>query len=694
MRSKSSTSETSEIKDIIKRVIIRTQAKRRNNMPSISYRQIHLDFHTSEFIKGVGKNFSKEDFAHTLEKANVNSITCFGRCHHGWLYYPSKRFPELIHPNLENHNLLLEQIEECHKRGIRVPIYTTAQWDGRIMREHPEWLALDENGKYIDTQHVPEPHFYHTICMNSGYRQFFKNHLEDMIEVIGAKNVDGIFIDILFKVDCKCQHCVAQMKELGIDAESKSERLKYAGQMLDEFKEEITALIHEMAPNVDVFYNSSHIGPTFRNSFKDYSHLELESLPSGGWGYDYFPAISRYARMLGKEMIGMTGKFHTYWGDFHSLKNKAALEFECFSMLAMGAGCSIGDQLHPSGKLSKAAYDLIGSIYASVKKKEPYCYDVRAKAEIAVFNPEEFYPEDSYDLSLSPSLIGAVRMLQEMSYQFDIIDTKMDFSAYKVLIMPDCIYGNERLEGLLKAYLAQGGKVLGSYESCLKKDGSESIYGVRFKQVSSYYREFVLPNEKIGKDLPREEFVMYMRSLDVEVVGAKVLMDKIEPYFDRVGKKFCSHQHAPSSGKTGYPEVTMYNGIIYFSHPIFRCYRKNAAIWCKAMVKDALEILLDDKLVSHNGPSTVITALNYQEKENRKILHILHYITEKRSEDVYTIEDIIPLHNTEFKIYVGKKEIRGIRNVIRDKKIAFSREGEYVVFCIPVIEGHEMIEIK
>ena len=309
-------------------------------------------------------------------------------------------------------------------------------------------------------------------------------------------------------------------------------------------------------------------------------------------------------------------------------------------------------------------------------------------------NPEEFYPEDSYDLSISPSLIGTVRMLQELCYQFDIIDTDMDFSAYKVLILPDCIYGNDKLYKLLEDYLAQGGKVIGSYESCLKKDGSKSIYGVRYKQESPYYREFVMPNEKIGKNLPKEEFVMYLRGLDVETDGAEVLMDKIEPYFDRAGEKFCSHQHAPSSGKIGYPEVTIYQGAVYFSHPVFHCYRKNAAAWCKAMVKDALEILLEDKLVSHNGPSTILAALNHQEKEDRDILHILHYITEKRFEDIYTVEDVIPLYNTEFCIYTGDREVKSVKNVIRGEEIEFTRDGSYIRFQIPLIQGHEMIEIK
>ena len=57
---------------------------------------------------------------------------------------------------------------------------------------------------------------------------------------------------------------------------------------------------------------------------------------------------------IGQGNLGMTGKFHTSWGDFHSLKNKAALEFECFRMLSYGFAASIGDQLEPCGKLNPA----------------------------------------------------------------------------------------------------------------------------------------------------------------------------------------------------------------------------------------------------------------------------------------------------------------------------------------------------
>ena len=84
-----------------------------NRADFLPYREIHLDFHTSEEIPGIGADFDPDEFADTLVKARVNSITCFARCHHGWIYYDTDLNPERRHPHLTR-NLLKEQIEACH----------------------------------------------------------------------------------------------------------------------------------------------------------------------------------------------------------------------------------------------------------------------------------------------------------------------------------------------------------------------------------------------------------------------------------------------------------------------------------------------------------------------------------------------------------------------------------------------------
>ena len=112
------------------------------------------------------------------------------------------------------------------------------------------------------------------------------------------------------------------------------------------------------------------------------------------------------------------------------------------------------------------------------------------------------------------------------------------------------------------------------------------------------------------------------------------------------------------------------------------------------MLKDAIALCLEHKLVSHNGPSTMITALNHQEQEKRDVLHILHYITEKRSEDIFTVEDVIPLYGVEFKIYTGNKNPAAVTLVPEEAAIPFVRDGQYISFLLNKIEGHCMISIQ
>ncbi len=60
----------------------------------LRFRQIHLDFHTSEHITGIASKFDADQFADTLARASVDSVTCFARGHHGWIYYDTALNPE------------------------------------------------------------------------------------------------------------------------------------------------------------------------------------------------------------------------------------------------------------------------------------------------------------------------------------------------------------------------------------------------------------------------------------------------------------------------------------------------------------------------------------------------------------------------------------------------------------------------
>ena len=406
----------------------------------LRFRQIHLDFHTAESIPEVAADFDAEVFAKTLSDAHVDSVTCFSRCHHGWLYYDSKKFPDYVHPNLKNRNLLKEQIEACHKYDIKVPVYTTVQWDAKIAREHRDWLVIGPDGGPFKQKEFA-PGFYRNLCLNTPYVDFLKEQIEDVMECLG--HLDGLFLDILNIQPCCCPRCVAEMQEMGMDASDETARYEFAQTVMDRFKRDMTKFIHSRQPDCPVFYNEGYIGTRHRGTLDAYTHLEIESLPGGSWGYDHFPVTAKYTRILGHDFMGMTGKFHLDWGDFGSLRNQPQLEYECFKSLAYGGKCSIGDQLHPGGMLVPAAYELVGSVYSQVEEKEPWCDNVIPMAEAGVLAPQEFCRAGT-DF-MTQDLVGAVKMLTQLQVQFNVIDTLEDFSKYRLLVLPDRVPCDEVL---------------------------------------------------------------------------------------------------------------------------------------------------------------------------------------------------------------------------------------------------------
>ncbi|MFN5933771.1 MAG: beta-galactosidase, partial [Roseiflexaceae bacterium] len=151
---------------------------------SLRMRQIHMDFHTSELINGVGAQFDEEVFADVLKQAEVNSVTIFARCHHGMLYYPSKRFPERVHPHMQG-DLLGAQLRACRAANINAPIYITVQWDYHTVLHHPEWLAMDAQGNPFSVSRHGQPlfeaGFYRFLCVGSPYRDFLMESVRDLV---------------------------------------------------------------------------------------------------------------------------------------------------------------------------------------------------------------------------------------------------------------------------------------------------------------------------------------------------------------------------------------------------------------------------------------------------------------------------------------------------------------------------------
>ena len=648
------------------------------------FRQVHLDFHTSEHIEDIGKKFDKKQFQTALKKGHINSITLFSKCHHGWAYHPSKA--NEIHPHLD-FDLLGAQIQAAHEIGVKTPIYLSAGLDEKMAHRHPEWLVrnLDESTTWA--KDFTEPG-YHKMCMSSPYLDYLVKQIE---EVCKNYDADGIFLDIAGVQPCYCQNCIAEREELGLNPYDENDVLKHAEMVYKRYAEKTRAAVDKYKPNLSLFHNGGHIRQGRRDLVNYNTHLELESLPTGGWGYDHFPFSARYCQGLGVDYLGMTGKFHGSWGEFGGFKHPNALRFEVALAAANGAKCSVGDQLSPSGEMDMVTYDLIGSAYSELEEKEEWLDNVESVADIAIISPEAYVGDLSTGqmTKVDDSGSGVCRIMLEGKYLFDVIDFESDLSKYKVIILPDVIRADIDFAKRLREFCDCGGKVLATGKSALYENSNEFCLnlGAEWIKENPYKPDYFRPLEKI-KDMGDTGYIMYGNGEKIRCIGNELGIRE-NPYFNRTRAHFCSHQHTPNSCEYGGAGMTEGKDGIYIAWNIFADYAQSGELHLKQMAIFALDRLLDSaKTLKTNLPAQGIVTLMKQ--NDRLICHLLYASPVKRGNGIEVIEDILPIYNVELAIKTDKK-INKVYLAPQKEDIDFTYDDGYISVKLDKIECHQMV---
>ena len=668
-------------------------------MNRLRFRQVHLDAHTSEFIPGVGSGFDKRQWQETLQRAMVDSITCFSCCHHGWSYHPTA--VGCRHPQLTT-NLLRLQMDACHEIGVNVPIYLTAGLNNYAAAQHPEWREITADGQYAGWASGPLQPGFHKMCFNTPYLDYLVRLIEEAVTMF--PDADGVFLDIIHQGECCCPKCMADMLAGGYDPSDPSDRRLFAAGILERYFARSTAAARSRNSQMPIFHNSGHVSPAWLPKLRYFSHLELESLPTGGWGYDHFPQTAAFAALTGMDYLGMTGKFHSSWGEFGGFKHPNALRYECGAMLAVGARCSIGDQLHPTARLNESTYELIGAAYREVAAKEPWCADSQKCSEVGVLTLEGF--SDSIRALNAPGDIGAGRLLLEAQLQFDILAPSMNFDGYRLLILPDEIPVDETLRARLNSYLARGGKLLLSGDSVLREDGNGFWLDIGAKDggPGEFNPTYLWPEQALQPDFCHEPFVVYGAARQLHLTDGEELSRIVEPYFNRDYRHFSSHQHTPNrleaSGLSG---AVRKGNVVYLAHKLFGIYRQVGAVTIRQHLTKVVRQLLGEALLETSLPSLGRATLRRQPAENRLIVHLLYADRAIRggsapdnpcfADPVEVIEELLPVFGIDCSVAVGGP-VRAVRLVPEKRELPFECSAGRCRFTVPKILGHQMIAIE
>jgi len=641
-------------------------------------RQIHLDFHTGPAIPDVGAKFDARQFARAMKRAHVNSVTVFAKCHHGHLYYNTAR-PER-HPGLAKRlNLLGEQIEALHREGIGAPIYISVQCDEYAANTHPEWIAQNADGSPVRRPPGIFTPGWQILDMSSPYQEFLAEQTREILRLF--KPVDGIFFDMCWDQPSTSKWALAGMLKVNLNPESEADRAAYARKVSIDYMRRFHRMVKASSRGATVYFNGRKLDQ-LAGDISQLTHVEIEALPTGGWGYLYFPRQVRHVRTLGKPYLGQTARFHKSWADFGGLKPYAALEYETSLTMAQGAACSVGDQMHPRGVLDNAAYELIAKAYARVEAREPWLEGAVPLAQIGVLqtSAESMRIED-----------GVTQMLIQLKHQFEIIAHDADFSRHELLILPDATQLLPETVKRLGTFLRRGGAMLATGTSGLWDAGRQALpqLGIRPEGFSPFTASYVRFGEEIAAGIPDTDHVIYDRGLRVRATpGAEKLASVVEPYFERSWQRFCSHRQTPPDRISPYAAAVQRKNVGYIPFMVFDGYANHGNLACRWLVEKLLDRLLPEPLIRCKAPAMAEASVLRQGR--RTIVHVLHYCPQRRTPTLDIVEDIVPLLDVEISLMAKRKPVR-VYLAPERKPLEFSHVGGRTRVVVPRIDGHAMV---
>ena len=656
-------------------------------------RQVHLDFHTSEYIPDVGKFFDKAQWQAALQLGHVNAINIFAKGHHGWCYYPTEAGE--VHPTLER-DLLGEQIAACHEIGVRCPVYVTVGWSVLDAETHPEWIVRKKDGTpwasdpalegSPDPEAPRQPCSWYFMCPSGGYKALILAQTE---EILRAYDVDGMWYDICGGPVCYCETCRAGMRAEGLDPESEADAAAYNEKKWRGFLADCNALVFRYDPEATTFYNGTtvmysdgrHTAPD-----SDYwqlnTHFELEDLPTTWGGYDKLSLRSKFFGKTGKQLIAMSGKFHTSWGEFGGFKHPDAIRYEAATHLAHGAACNFGDQLHPSGLMDMGTCANIGEAFRYVEQIASHCLPARVASNLGLWRTG--VEEDDQ---------GVVDMLLELQRDYDVVDPDEDLSRYEAIILTGQACLSSAQVAKLEAFVAQGGGLLVLGESALNVDKTAFCLdvGATYLGPGRYDVDYTVVGEVLSEGMVVSPFLNGQAALRCRANGTGQVLAAIrEPYFSRTYARYCSHLNTPYRLEDAEQAACLQKGrVVFLAHRLGALYHRLGTRLHRQLFANALARVYSHPMLRVEMPSCGRVTLMQQPEQNRYVAHLLYAAPVTRGR-CQIIEDLVPLYNVPLTLRVPETVRHAYLMPSREPLSLGGTEG-LVEVTVPLVQAHQMV---
>lgn len=422
-----------------------------------------------------------KDIVQNALKANAQYLVIFMK-DQNFAYYNSHVARKC--PQLKERDLLKEVIDEAKKYGLPVLAYVQVQYDTSSWLAHPEWRMKDWDGKDLPGR----------LCYNSGYIEFIKSILEELMQY----DIAGFHIDMLDwgffpPYGCWCEKCREKFKkEYGKDMprrinwdEDWEKVLEFRYNSDQRFCQELQNFVKSKRPELSVDFNY-HGYPPFSwwegqrpvGKAKDGDFVTAEGLPFtfGQTNPSFLSLFMKGARPDGRTQ-GVTSVGVYDYHDF-TVRPTAELKWEVFTYLAHGALCTIVDKAYYDGSLNPLTYARLGEVFGEAIAKKEY-FGHKPIPEVAIYfslRTRDWFGREN-PLPYFSAVWGAHKALKEAHIPMSIImdeDISLEkLSQFPIVYLPNTAILTDKEIDIFKEYVKNGGNLIATgFTACYDEYGN------------------------------------------------------------------------------------------------------------------------------------------------------------------------------------------------------------------------------
>ena len=381
----------------------------------------------------------------------------------------------------------------------------------------------------------------------------------------------------------------------------------------------------------------------------------------------------------------MSGKFHKSWGEFGGFKHPNAIRYEAASMIAWGAHCNFGDQLHPSGIMDKTTYANIGQAYEYVEKIEDYGIGGMPEARLAVWRSFSQKADE-----------GLTKMLLETHVNFDVANGVKDLNQFDVIIIPNAPCLSESDACRINTFVAKGGALIVLGQGALNAQSGKILLdiGADYVGEAQIDIDYLVLGESLKKDLVASPFLNYVPAIRVKPhPGTEVLATIREPYFSRTIAAFSGHQNTPYKLEdAAHPGIIKKGKVIFFAHNLGSMYFDHGAVIHRDVFLKAVQMLHKKPMVETELPSAGRISLLHQPQHRRYVVHLMYGPNTRRG-CCDVVEDLPLLYEVPLRVSLPKK-VKRCYQIPEQNDLPFRTEKNIISLVVPSFSCHTGIVLE